>query len=262
MAKLLVRNFPIDIAIVGPGALGTSLLNNYTRTYPELRYTAVVRKARVLTSLNKIDVTYYGTPFRAQQIVLCVKPYQAQEVCQTIKASLHPLTVVVSAMAAVPQHKLETWLGTKNVVKIMPSILADGPIAVYNPYNIKFILPRTDIVYASTEEDLDLATATCGCVPGFMAAIMEQLIVAVERLGVDSATAEAMILGNLRALTSENIQTVNDLQALRAKVGTKGGATEKGILQLEHNNNLVNIFTKMFKTADDHVVALRDKLDE
>lgn len=260
--KLLARNFPIDVTIIGLGALGRSLLHNYRKVYPELRYTAVVRKTPSPVISSKIGVTYYGTRFRAQQIVLCVKPHQAQEVCQTIKQDVGVDTVVVSAMAAVPQDKLEAWLGTSNVVKIMPSILTRGPIVVYNPHNVKFILPRNNIVRVDNEEDLDRATVTCGCVPGFMAAIMEQLVITAQSLGVDDTTAQAIILGNLRALAGENIRTINDLQTLRAKVATKGGATEKGILQLEHKNNLINIFDKMFKAADDHVVALRDKLDE
>lgn len=257
--KLGTHYLSHDIAVVGLGALGKSLLSNYLQAHPQLRYTAVVRR---MPSLNNIDITHYGTRFSAQQILLCVKPYQAQEVCQTIKSNLTCETVVISAMAAVPQRKLELWLGTKNVVRIMPSILSDGPIALYNPYNIKVVLPRTNILYADSEKALDLATATCGCVPGFMAAIIQQLVIAVEYLGVDRATAQTIILDNLRALMSTDIQTADDLQTLCIKVATKGGATEKGILQLEHNNNLVNLFSNMFKAADDHVIALRNKLDE
>lgn len=260
--KLLIRNFPIDVAIVGLGALGRSLLHNYRQVYPELRYTAVVRKTPSPIISSKIGITYYGTRFRAQQIMLCVKPHQAQELCQTIKRDVGVDTVVVSAMAAVPQHKLEAWLGTSNVVKIMPSILTQGPIVVYNPHNIKLILPRNSIVHVDNEKDLDLATATCGCVPGFMAAIIEQLVIAAQSLGVDHTTAQAIILGNLRALANDNVRTINDLQTLRAKVATKGGATEKGILQLEQNNNLLNLFDKMFKAADAHIITLRNKLDE
>jgi pyrroline-5-carboxylate reductase len=250
-----------NVAVVGAGSLGRSLLTSYRRMYPALKYMAVIRQNSKLSEFINAEVTEYGQPFNAKQIMLCVKPYQAQEVCRTIKTNLRPDTVVVSAMAATPQHKLESWLETENVARIMPSILPNGPIAVYNPRGVGILLPTHNVVRTTNERVLDLTTATCGCVPGFMAAIMEQLINAVKQLGVSEDVAQALILCNLQALANENMGSMQDLRNLRNRVATKGGATEKGILSLEHDN-VTNLFTKMFGAADNHVMALRDKFDK
>lgn len=258
-----MANRPLhDIAVIGAGSLGRSLLTSYVKTYPKLRYMAIVRQKSKLSPLLNTKIVYHGRPFNAEQIMICVKPYQAREVCQAVKNNLKSDTVVISAMAAVSLNKLQSWLDTENIVRIMPSILRDGPIAVYNPRNIKLILPTSNVIQVDNERALELATTTCGCVPGFLAAIMEQMVNAARHLGVKEIVAQTLILKNLQALANEDINTVQDLQRLQSKVATKGGATEKGILELKYDDILANLFIRMFRVADDHVMALRNTLEK
>lgn len=265
MSRLTSKCVAHHIAVVGAGHFGRSLLTRYQRYEPQLRCMAVVRNTAVKLRMRDVVTMEFGTMFHANQIILCVKPSQAEQVCKVISKSLRADTVVISAMAAITQRQLETWLNTTNVVRIMPSILGSGPISVYNPHDVRITLPTTNIMVAETEPELDAATAVSGCLPGFLAVIFRELIEAACSVpGSNERMTKYLVLRNIRAFAEEDIWDEQGLENLRSSVATKGGATERGIEKLEDKDALKHLFRSMFLTADNRIAALqgRNKHDE
>ena len=254
----LVKSY--HTAVVGAGHLGRSLLLRYKRHDPQLRCMAVVRNAATKLKVRDVITTEFGTPFRANQIILCVKPSQAEHVCKVISKSLRPNTVVISAMAAITQQQLETWLDTTNVIRIMPSILDNGPISVYNPHDVCLTLPTTNIIHAETELELDAATAVSGCLPGFLAVTFREMIHAARSVpGSNERMINYLVLRNIRAFAEADIWDISGLENLRSTVATKGGATERGIEKLEDKDALKHLFRSMFQAADGRIAALQGR---
>ena len=152
--------------------------------------------------------------------------------------------MVVSAETGVPLERLQTWLDHDRVVKIMPTILPDGPITVYNPHRYPLALP-TEPVPVDDEEILDLTTT--------IALVLEKWIDAAINIGASKSLTEKLILRNLQALGRVNLQTQEDLIDLRIRVSPK-----RAVDYLDRSA-LEPILRETLLVADERVLSLKKR---
>lgn len=249
----------MSIGIIGCGTLGRSLLIAFQKKHTRLRYLASVRTDDSMDLVRMIKHVRVVTDNRkiasSDQLFLCVKPLDAKQACSSIRGHIKDKTVIVSAVAAVPLKKLQEWLDHERVVKIMPTILPDGPITVYNPYQYNFLLPTNNLIKIKSEADLDITTAVSGCMPGLLSFILEQWIEAAVSIGTDPKIAEQLILHNLEAMGRLGLKNKKELIQLRHQVSSKGGATEQGVVSLERSG-IHPTLTEMLWEADDRITEL------
>jgi pyrroline-5-carboxylate reductase len=252
----------MSVGIIGCGSLGRSLLTSLRKRYTNLQYTASARSeasVQFLRSKYQVKATTNNQEVATcSQIFLCVKPLHAEEVCRSIRDHLNPNAVVVSTMAAVPLDRLQDWLHHDRVVKIMPTILPDGPITIYNPLRCHFLLPTNNPVEVDNEIDLDTTTAVSGCMPGFLSYLLEEWIEAAVHVGLSREIAENLVLNNLAAFSRLDLKTKEDLIELRRQVSSKGGATERGVISLERSGIRTSLI-EMLWAADNRVSELSRK---
>jgi len=259
------------IGIIGLGSIGHEIARSFHKFIPWVEVTASVRTREKLSILlpkkecNNITIICDNQKLAEDkdQVYLCVKPLQAKEVCKEIRESLDRDTVIISVMAGVPLSCLEEWLGTKKILRVMPTINVsqNGPVVVYDPHNLKPSMPFFPQFETEEELELDKFTGWSACLPGFLSFIFEEWIEALTSSGVSKPMAERILIQNLLAYS----QTVREnpsracLIDICKRVTSEAGATEQGLRILE-KAELCELFRRTMEVSNCKVEQIKKKV--
>jgi pyrroline-5-carboxylate reductase len=179
---------------------------------------------------------------RSDVLVLCHKPAQLDEVAEQVGGRA---TVVVSILAATTTGEVEERYPGVPVYRFIPNIPAEvgrgvlcyaaGSLASEGPeQEVLELFGRAGLVIPLDDEALlEPAMALMSCGPAFMALMAESFVDAGVHHGLSRDDAAHMIAETM-AGTAEYLKA-NDLdtKALRMRVATPGGVTERGLMKLE-----------------------------
>jgi pyrroline-5-carboxylate reductase len=98
------------------------------------------------------------------------------------------------------------------------------------------LLSRLGKVVVLPERQMDLATATAGVMPAYIAVLAEDAIDAAVCHGLDLKSATDMFLETMAGAAELLIKREGDTLAARREVGTPGGSTVRGVAALERKN--------------------------
>lgn len=251
--------------IIGLGSLGTAILRSIHRLHKNTKFIVSSKSPLSVESIKhfcKVSYTNRHVSQESKYLFLCVKPNDAKEVCQEIRGHLCKDTVVISCIAAVPFNKLQEWLNHENVIKTMPTMsIPKGPVVVYNPLNLNFETFSEKNILVNDENILDMSTAVSGCMPGFLANVTEQWIEAAIKMGMDQNLAEKIICANVAAFEELGATSKDDLRKIQSVVASEGGATEKGLIHLNHSDINLILGTTM-GIANNRILDLAKRLRE
>lgn len=181
----------------------------------------------------------------ADVIVLAVKPQQMQEVLRELPA-LRLTQLVLSIAAGIRAMDVARWLrGHPAVVRAMPntpSLVGAGIAGLYALKQVnqaqrdaaQWVMETVgSVVWVDTEAQIDAVTAISGSGPAYVFYFIEALEQAAAELGLPPLAARRLVLhtfhGAARLAMSETVSPAE----LRARVTSKGGTTEQGLLALE-----------------------------
>jgi pyrroline-5-carboxylate reductase len=179
---------------------------------------------------------------RADAVVLCHKPQQLGEVASEASGKAR---VVVSILAAVPTKRLEAAYPGVPVYRFIPNIPAEvrrgvlcyasGSRAAEGPEGeILELFGRAGTVIRLDDEPLiEPAMAVMSCGVAFVALVAESFADAGEAHGLPSEEAVRMVVETMAGTATYLAEHGYDFEALRARVATPGGATERGLVKLE-----------------------------
>ena len=182
---------------------------------------------------------------RADVVVLCHKPKQLEEVAAEA-ASAGP-RIVVSILAATSTAKISAAYPDASIYRFIPNIPAEvrravlcyvpGPGAAEGPEDeILELMGRTGTVIRLADEPLiEPAMALMACGPGFLALVAETFAEAGAAHGLDPDDAMRMVVETMGGTADYLAQHGYDGPALRARVATPGGTTERGLMALEES---------------------------
>jgi pyrroline-5-carboxylate reductase len=179
---------------------------------------------------------------RSDVLVLCHKPAQLDEVAEQVGGAAR---VVVTILAAVRTSEVEARYPGAPVYRFIPNIPAEvgrgvlcyaaGSRAADGPEReILELFGRAGLVIPLEDEALlEPAMALMSCGPAFLALLAECFVDAGVHHGLTRDDASRMFAETM-AGTAEYLKA-NDLdaEALRVKVATPGGVTERGLMKLE-----------------------------
>jgi pyrroline-5-carboxylate reductase len=180
---------------------------------------------------------------RADAIVLCHKPHQLEEVAGQVDGRAK---AVVSILAAVTTDRLEAAYPDAPVYRFIPNIPAEvrRGVLCYTPGSRAAEGPETEIldlfgragtvIRLDDEPLIEPAMALMSCGPAFMALVAEAFADAGGAHGLASEEAARMVVETMGGTAAYLAEHAYDTHALRARVATPGGATERGLLELEH----------------------------
>ena len=181
---------------------------------------------------------------RADVLVLCHKPKQLDEVAREVEGRA---SVVVSILAATSTEKISAAYPGASIYRFIPNIPAEvrravlcyvpGPGAGDGPEDeILELMGRTGTVIRLDDEPLiEPAMALMACGPGFMALVAESFAEAGAAHGLDPADAMRMVVETMGGTADYLAQHGYDGPALRTRVATPGGTTERGLIALEEH---------------------------
>lgn len=238
------------IAVLGAGKIGESLLSGllraghkpadllFTERYPERA--AELRERYGIEHVDVADARY-----RADVLVVAVKPQDIEPLLDEVVPSLDPGKLVVSMCAGLPTKLFERRLpaGTP-VVRVMPNtpMLAGEAMSAISPGTharpehlelVEELLGSVGEVVHLAESQQDAATALSGSGPAYFYYLAESMIDAGLVLGVPRAQAAELVVQSAVGAAAMLRGGDRDPVKLREAVSSPGGTTVSGIRELD-----------------------------
>lgn len=181
----------------------------------------------------------------ADIVVLAVKPQQLRDALCCLPP-LEPEQLIVSIAAGVRASDISRWLrGHPTVVRAMPNtpaLVGAGITGLYalsavseaqKAHATQLLEAVGNVVWVDTEAQIDVVTAISGSGPAYVFLFIEALEQAAIDLGLPAETAHQLTLQTFLGASALAIKDKSPLAELRARVTSKGGTTERGLLALE-----------------------------
>jgi pyrroline-5-carboxylate reductase len=177
----------------------------------------------------------------ADAVILCHKPPQLAEVADEIRDRVN---AVVSILGGTPLADVESAYPGKPVYRFMPNIPAEvgegvfayaaGSLAEAGPEReVLGLFGRIGTVVPTPEPLIDTAMAVMSCSPAFFALVVEALVDAGVRNGLQPEAASQMAVGAMAGTAAVLRAHDFDTLALRRRVTSPGGSTARGLAALE-----------------------------
>jgi pyrroline-5-carboxylate reductase len=241
------------LAILGGGNMGRALIGGLLRrgTRPEhISVGEAFESAR--DSLSR-DLGIQATADNsvalqeASIVLLAVKPQIAGSVLAPLRALLQQnRPLVISIAAGIRLSSLEEWCGTGvPVVRAMPNrpaLVGAGATGLFAPEHVtapqradaqRIMQAVGEVVWVSSEDQLDVVTALSGSGPAYFFLLAELMTQAAVGLGLEPSAARTLAVAALHGSGQLAQASDGDLAKLRAEVTSKGGTTEAAVRVLD-----------------------------
>ncbi len=181
----------------------------------------------------------------ADMLILAVKPQVMPEVVPPLGEALAEGTLVMSIAAGIPMRRITAWLGREvPLIRVMPNtpaLVGKGASAMAVGEGVseaqtsaaQSILEGLGVVETVEEADLDAVTALSGSGPAYVFYLLEAMLEAADRLGLEPDVARRLALATVEGAACLAAETGLDPAELRAKVTSRGGTTEAAIRVLD-----------------------------
>jgi pyrroline-5-carboxylate reductase len=229
----------MKLGLIGAGNMASALARGIGE--PVLVHDIDAPKAEALaTELGGEAVSADRVADEADVVVLCHKPQQLAEVAQEIRPR-----AIASILAATTTTQIEQAYPDTPVYRFIPNIPAEvrkgvlcyvpGSLAAQGPEKeILELFGRAGTVIPLDAEPLiEPAMALMSCGPAFMALVAESFADAGAEHGLAREDAMRMAVETMSGTAAYLAANDLDGPALRRRVATPGGATERGLIRLE-----------------------------
>jgi pyrroline-5-carboxylate reductase len=227
------------IGLIGAGNMASAL----ARGWGEPVLVSDVDAARAQTLVDELGGEAPGSNAyvadAADVVVLCHKPAQLQEVAEELSARAK---VVVSILGGVPIADVEAAYPGKPVYRFMPNIPAEVGQGVFAyaagsvPGPEEELVARFEqigTVVPTPEALIDAAMAVMSCSPAWFALVVEALVDAGVRQGLQPPDASRMVAEAMAGTAAVLRENDFDTLAVRRRVTSPGGSTARGLAALE-----------------------------
>jgi pyrroline-5-carboxylate reductase len=236
----------VSIAFIGAGNMAGSLVNGLIEsgTSPSEIAAAdpIAKQLEKLSVLGVVTAANNDQAIKAVDvIVLAVKPQVTGQVLEAL-SGLKPNQLIISIVAGIDLRSLETWLpANQPIVRCMPNtpaLLGAGMTGLFANSRVTdqqkalatHILEAVGkVAWVSKEAHLDAVTAVSGSGPAYFFLLMENMIAAGQKLGLDAELSkkltEQTAFGAALMAQKSNV----DPGTLRKNVTSPGGTTEAAL---------------------------------
>ncbi|MFK2824287.1 pyrroline-5-carboxylate reductase [Bacillus sp. B190/17] len=178
-------------------------------------------------------------------IVLAMKPKDAKEAMEQVKAYLPPSSLIITLMAGVTIDFIEREVGRPcAVVRSMPNtsaavgksataIAVNDHVTEQQKMAALALFSSIGLTKVVKEEQLDAVTGLSGSGPAYIYYVAEAMEQAAEAIGLEKETAKPLIIQTLLGAAEMLSATDGKAEQLRKGVTSPGGTTEAGIRILE-----------------------------
>ena len=239
------------IAIIGGGNLGTAIAEGLTksgfispqhilitkRNIATLKY--IEEKGILVSNDNKEAVQY------ADLVLLCVKPFQVNEVMEEIKDVLTDRHVLVSVVTGVTIEQISKYLLKKTaLVRAMPNTaiaiqesmtcISHDKISIDQLKYVEDMFNQLGEVVTIDEKLMDASTVLGACGIAYALRFIRANIQGGIQIGFDAKTATLIAAQTVKGAAELIIQTGHHPEQEIDKVTTPKGCTIAGLNEMEH----------------------------
>jgi pyrroline-5-carboxylate reductase len=237
------------ISFIGAGNMARSLVSGLLRNgHPSAAISAADPMPGQREQLAGLGIVVHAdndaAAAGADVVVLAVKPQVLKRVLEAM--TLSPEQLVVSIAAGVNLQSLARWTApSQPIVRCMPNtpaLLGAGVTALFaNEHATPAQRDQAEAVLAAAgrtlwvaeESLLDAVTAVSGSGPAYFFYLMESMIEAGQRLGLDADTATLLTLETAYGAALMAREGSDSPATLREKVTSPGGTTERALSILD-----------------------------
>ncbi len=207
----------------------------------------------------------------AECIVFAVKPQHLRDTARAVAPVLDG-RLVVSIAAGIRSGDLSRWLGGhERIVRAMPNtpaLVLEGMSGMYARDAVtpgdraaaeRILGAAGKTLWLAREEDIDAVTAVSGSGPAYVFYFLEALEQAALAQGFEPSAARELALQTAAGAVKLARESVEAPAALRARVTSKGGTTERAIAVLEARQ-MKNIIDEAVAAAAQRSRELGDEL--
>ena len=240
-----------ELGVIGAGNMAEAILRGVIAAgvLPAERIVAsdpaAKRRNHIHGQLSVACVTDNQTPAACRRVLLAVKPQVMAEVTGGIAAAVRPKATVVSIAAGISTAFLDTCLGGRGrIVRVMPntpmlvgagvSAVTAGPRATQNDVRwVRQLFAASGMVVVVEEPMMDAVTAVSGSGPAYFCYLVEAMVAAGVAEGLTPQVALELARHACAGAGRLMIETGQQPDALRDKVTSPGGTTQRAIETLD-----------------------------
>lgn len=241
----------VELGLIGGGVMGEALLSRLIaqEVYaPERILVSEPQKARREALKEKYNVQVTDNNAEAASasdvVLLAVKPQVLDSVMLGLRDQVTVKALVISILAGVPLHRLETGFESSPVIRAMPNTPATvggGMTAIASSSRVtpdqiekaKEIFGAVGQVVEVPESLMDAVTGLSGSGPAFVALMIEALADGGVASGLPRQIASQLalqtVLGTAQLIQESGLHPAQ----LKDQVTSPGGTTIAGVAQLE-----------------------------
>lgn len=198
-------------------------------------------------------------------LIFAVKPQQIDEILKEIKKPPESITVV-SVLAGTKIEKFETAFPANPIFRVMPNtpsqilegasgIAANSNTNQESKEKILNIFASIGEAVEVEEKDMDAVTALAGSGPAYYFLMVEAMIDAGIKLGLEKDIAAKLARQTIYGAAALMKETGDDVIDLRAKVTSPNGTTHAGCQSFE-DQGIREIVEKALSAASDRSIEL------
>lgn len=176
---------------------------------------------------------------QAEILLFAVKPQILKLVCQDLAATVQASRPLIMSIAAGPKiDDIEAWLGGDlSVVRVMPNqpaLIDQGISALFANRRTttagreqaeKIMTAVGHAVWLDSETKMDAVTAVSGTGPSYFYLLIDIMIEAAKKYGIDAQTARTLAVETARGATALAAAETESMSALIDRVRSPGGTT-------------------------------------
>lgn len=270
----------IKVGFIGYGSMGSMLINQlilskalapdeiivFNRTEAKLKI--LREKYQEITVASNVQ----EVAMIAKYIFICTKPLDIIKVLDEIADVVKPETHIISIAGAINADYIHKQTGVK-VSKLIPTVISEvraGVSLLYHNGNVpqedaKYIeelLNAISEVKVIKTDNFHLVTEITSCGPGLIAGIFNAFLDSAVKYTdcFSKDEIEDMLIKTLYGTAKLFVEKGMNFEETIARVATKGGITEEGIIVLM--DKLPNCFDEMFERTLNKRKALIARIDE
>jgi pyrroline-5-carboxylate reductase len=205
----------------------------------------------------------------AETLLFAVKPQILKPVCQNLAAIVQQSRPLIMSIAAGPKiEDIDQWLGGGlSVVRVMPN----QPALIDQGISALFANERTEqsgrdmaekimtavgqVVWLDSESKMDAVTAVSGTGPSYFYLLIDCMIEAGIKSGIDPETARTLAVETARGATSLASAETESMSSLIERVRSPGGTTTAAF-ELLDAADVRGIFAAAIKAAERRAAEL------
>lgn len=209
---------------------------------------------------------------QADAVLLAVKPQSMKAACDELAGCADGKRLFISVAAGIRETSLRAWLGEGTpIVRAMPNtpaLVQSGATALYANAAVsdaqreiaESVLRAVGLtLWVEDEAQMDAVTALSGSGPAYFFLVMEALEAAGRELGLPAETARLLTLQTAFGASKMALESEEDVAALRRRVTSPGGTTERALQVLE-DAGLRTGFAQALRAACERSAELAEAL--